>query len=78
MAQLLVRNLDDRVLERLKERARQNGRSLQGEAKAILEGAAPRYTRDEALAVFRSWQSRFAGRALSDSAELIREDRDSR
>lgn len=76
MAQLLVRDLDDAVMARLKERARRNRRSLQAEAKAILEAAAPRYTRDEALAVFRSWQSRFAGRTFSDSAELIREDRD--
>ena len=75
MAQLLVRDLDDATVARLKERARRNRRSLQAEAKAILEANAPRYTRDEALAVFRSWQSRFAGRALSDSAELIREDR---
>lgn len=46
------------------------------EAKAILEAAAPRYTRDEALAVLRSWQERFRAKPMSDSAELIREDRD--
>ncbi len=78
MAQLLVRDLDEATLARLKERARRNRRSLQRAAKAILDAAAPRYTRAEALAVFQSWQSRFAGRAFSDSAELIREDRDRR
>jgi plasmid stability protein len=76
MAQLLVRDLDDGVMLRLKERAKLNRRSLQAEAKSILEAAAPRYTRDEALEVFRRWQERFRGKPMSDSAELIREDRE--
>jgi plasmid stability protein len=76
MAQLLVRDLDDQVMARLKERARRNQRSLQAEARAILEAAAPRYTKEEALEVFRAWQERFRGRPMSDSADLIREDRD--
>ena len=37
MAQLLVRDLDPAVVARLKDKARQNQRSLQGEVKAILE-----------------------------------------
>ncbi len=49
MAQLLVRDLDPAVVARLKEKARQNRRSLQGEVKAILEEAAERATREEAL-----------------------------
>ena len=76
MAQLLVRDLDDQVMTRLKERARRNQRSLQAEARAILEAAAPRYTKEEALEVFRAWQEKFQGRPLSDSTDLIREDRD--
>lgn len=76
MAQLLVRDLDDAVLDRLKERARHNHRSLQGEAKAILEASARTCTREEALETFQNWQKHFAGRDLSDSAEMIREDRD--
>jgi antitoxin FitA len=75
VAQLLVRDLDDAVLIRLKERAHRNGRSLDAELRAVLEDAASQYTRSEALAVFRSWQLRFADRSFSDSAELIREDR---
>jgi plasmid stability protein len=74
MAQLLVRDLDDQVLARLEERARRGGRSLQAEAKAILEAAAPRYTSEEALEVLAAWQQRLRGRPTSDSAELIRED----
>lgn len=40
MPHLLVRDLDAGTVERLKLRARQHGRSLQGEVKAILQAAA--------------------------------------
>ena len=40
MAQLLVRQLDDDAKERLKARAERNGRSLEAEAREILEAAA--------------------------------------
>jgi plasmid stability protein len=40
MASLLIRNLDDAAVARLKERARQHNRSLQGEVKTILEAEA--------------------------------------
>lgn len=76
MPQLLVRDLDEVVLDRLKDRARQNRRSLQGEAKAILEASAAVYTREEALRKFQSWREHFGGRRLSDSAALIGEDRE--
>lgn len=39
MAQLIVRRLDDAVKERLRARARTHGRSLEAEARAILEDA---------------------------------------
>jgi hypothetical protein len=61
MAQLLVRDLDDQVMARLKERARRNQRSLQAEARAILETAAPRYTKEEALEVSWAWQEKLRG-----------------
>lgn len=76
MTQMLVRDLPPEVVERLKERARSNGRSLQKEVRAILERSAGTYTMAEARAVSSEWQERFAGREFSDSAELIREDRD--
>ena len=78
MAQLLVRDLDPAVVARLKEKARQNRRSLQGEVKAILEEAAARATRKEALAVIEKWQRRWGDRVFSDSADLLRQDRDQR
>ena len=40
MADILVRRLGDEVKERLKRRAKRNGRSLEAESRAILEAAA--------------------------------------
>ena len=40
MAQVLVRQLNDKVVDRLKKRAKEHGRSLQSEVKAILEEPA--------------------------------------
>ena len=74
MAQILVRDLDREMLQRLKERARQHGRSLQGEVKVILVEATD-LSVTEARAVSERWRKRFSARALSDSAVLIREDR---
>jgi plasmid stability protein len=78
MAQLLVRDLDPAVVVRLKDKARQNRRSLQGEVKAILEEAAARATREEALAMIDKWQRKWGDRIFSDSTQMIREDRDQR
>jgi plasmid stability protein len=75
MAQVLVRDLDNVVVERLKIRARQHGRSLQGEVKAILEAAAP-LSMSEARSLAEEWQRRLGGRIKGDSSELIREDRE--
>jgi antitoxin FitA len=40
MAQLVVRNLEDRVKARLQRRARRNGRSMEAEVRDILRNAA--------------------------------------
>jgi hypothetical protein len=40
MGAILVRGLDQKTIERLKERARLNGRTLRQEVKALLERAA--------------------------------------
>ena len=39
MAQIVVRDLDEAVVDRLKQRARQEGRSLQSEVRVILSEA---------------------------------------
>ena len=77
MAQVLVRNLKDKVVARLKKRAKTRGRSLQAEIKTILEEAAKEESTDfwkEADRI-RERLKRSGGK-FSDSAELIREDRD--
>ena len=75
MSNILIRGLDDETLRRLKARARRHGRSLQGEAKLLLEqaaGAGP----EEMAALLERWKERFSERRMVDSATLIREDRD--
>jgi plasmid stability protein len=76
MASVLVRDLDPAVVDRLKARAQENGRSLQKELKAVLEQAATHATWAEARADIDRVRQRFAGREFSDSTELVREDRD--
>lgn len=74
MAQILVRDVGANILGRLKARAKRHGRSLEGEVRIILIEAADLSLR-EANAVSTRWQQRLAGHAFSDSAGLIREDR---
>jgi plasmid stability protein len=74
MSQILVRDLDPVTLERLKQRAKRHGRSLQREAKAILE-AASTLSMEEARQVAAQWRWRLSGTMTTDSADLLREDR---
>jgi plasmid stability protein len=74
MADILVRNLDAKTLQRLKARAKQHGRSLQNEAKLLLEQAAGTGNR-EITAMLKGWRKRFSGRRYSSSVAMIREDR---
>jgi plasmid stability protein len=48
MATLLIRNLDDAVKERLRARAKANGRSLEAEARAVLAASVPGQRTDDA------------------------------
>ncbi|OGW14788.1 MAG: hypothetical protein A2035_01430 [Nitrospirae bacterium GWA2_42_11] len=73
MAQILIRNMDDRVVDCLKKRARREGRSLQAEVKFILEQAA-KMDMDTAREKLKQFRIRFKERKFSDSVELIRED----
>ncbi|VVB64330.1 Uncharacterised protein [uncultured archaeon] len=75
MSQILVRNLDDAAVERLKSRARAHGRSLQAEAKEILEQSA-RIDVAEARKLVDCIRRSFEGRKFDDSTELVREDSD--
>jgi plasmid stability protein len=74
MAKVLVRNLHEHVISKLKRRARRNERSLQAELQTILERAAA-----TDIADFRSLAARIreklGGRRHSDSTTLIAADR---
>ena len=77
MATLTVRNLDDQVVERLKKKAKDNGRSLEAELRELLKQAANRKSPEELLAIAdRIAAMTPEGVKQTDSAELLREDRD--
>ncbi len=78
MANALVRDLDDQVYERLKARAVGNNRSLEAELREILVAASKQVSMAEARARAAEIRQRLSDRTHSDSAELIREDRDTR
>lgn len=77
MAQILVRNIDDEVVERLKSRAAVHGRSLEAEVRQILE----QHSKLDPEAFWKTahrikQQFKDAGVVFSDSTDLVREDRD--
>jgi antitoxin FitA len=75
MAQLLVRNLDEAVVTRLKAQARRHGRSLQAEVQGILERAS-RIDYERAVKAADRIRRRIGRRQQTDSVDLIREDRE--
>lgn len=76
MAQVLVRQLDSKVIVRLKKRAKEHGRSLQSEVKTILEEAVPDYEAAwKRIERFRKRLTKSA-RTFNNSADRIREDRE--
>lgn len=80
MGQILVRQLDDATIERLKVRARERKTSVEALAREALTDAA-RLTAEEKTALVRRMQD-WGRRATNPkvrqtpSLELIREDRD--
>jgi hypothetical protein len=75
MAQIIVRNLDDDIVTRLKTRARDNDRSLEAEVRHILEQSA-KVDMAQARQIPLNIRERLKGRTFPDSVELIREDRE--
>ena len=79
MAELVLTDVHERVLDQLRERAARHGRTPEVEATAILEEALSILeNRQDAWAQVDAIYTRLAasGRTFSDSAELLREDRD--
>ena len=77
MATILISDVEDSTLDRLRERATARGRTPEAEAKAMLEGlldtpSAPIWDRVNAVRK----QMAASGRPCGDSAELLREDRE--
>ena len=75
MPNVLVRNVDEGVLEKLKTKAARNGRSLQREVQIILTDAATSREPLTDAEVAKKIREALRGRQHSDSAELLREDR---
>jgi plasmid stability protein len=77
MAELVLTDVDDMVLHNLRERAARHGRTPDEEAKAILAESVGT-KRSGAWAPVDAIYERLAasGRTFSDSAELLRKDRD--
>ncbi|TDB38206.1 MAG: Arc family DNA-binding protein [Actinobacteria bacterium] len=76
MTDFLIRNLDPHVLEQLKKRAEQHGRSLQAEVHDTLKRSV-RLSKAESIALLEELRDRLPT-FDTDSTFLIREDRDSR
>jgi plasmid stability protein len=77
MPNVLVRDLDPEVLKQLKTAAKANGRSLQAEIHDVLRRASTRNLA-ETRRLSARWLRRMSRSGHSDSATLIREDRDAR
>jgi|CXWL01.1.fsa_nt_gi plasmid stability protein len=77
MAQLLVRDLESVTVDRLKARARKNRRSLEAEVRVLLETAV---STEDPLALLWKISDQISedtrARPQTDSAVLVREDRD--
>jgi len=74
MAEILVRGLEPAVVQRLKKRAKAHGRSLQAEAKGILEQAAT-LDMDSARALIERIRRKLGRKRMPDSTLDIRRDR---
>lgn len=76
MGQLLVRGLDNAVIERLRKRAEGHQRSLEAEVRDILEQVSRQVDVASARRLAGRIRRKLEGRPHSDSAKLIREDRE--
>ena len=75
MGDVLVRNLEDEVINKLKRRASGHSRSLQAEVKEILEQAARYVTMAEAQEAALEIRRSFGNHQFTDSVVMLGEDR---
>ncbi len=77
MPDLLIRNLKPETVDFIKSLAARHGRSVQAEITALLEEArAEEVRRNEFWTLAAELRRATANRPQTDSADLIREDRD--
>jgi plasmid stability protein len=77
MGQILVRNLDDQLVKRLKEKAKREGQSLEQTAREALAAATLANSREELVAFATEMRARTAKRKPKlDMVAAIRYDRD--
>ena len=74
MPSILIRDLDKETIKQLKKRAAANGRSLQAEAKEIIERSARQKTFEQLRRELEMLR-KSSGPQTTDSVDLIREDR---
>lgn len=74
MPDILIQEVSQETIDQLKARARQNHRSLQREVKHLIEESV-KTTEETALQRTRKIRASFGRKTFSDSAELLREDR---
>ncbi len=75
MPDVLIRDLDESTLSRLKERAANSGRSLQSEVHQILKQAAEQMSREEFIELTDNLRNQLGHRRFSDSTQDVAEDR---
>ena len=74
MPNILIRDVSQKIVDQLKARAKQHNRSLQGEVKYLIEETV-KTTGEAALLRARKIRASFGRKMFTDSAELLREDR---
>lgn len=76
MPDVLIRDVDVLDLDKIKLRAKRQNRSLQAEMKIIFRDAAARPEPSERLNEIRRIRASIKNKQQTDSAILLREDRD--
>jgi plasmid stability protein len=76
MPDVLVRGIDETVLEKIKDKAKRHHRSLQAELMTIITRASQQPNPLTELELMRKIRAANTKVNKSDSADLLREDRD--
>jgi plasmid stability protein len=77
MAQLTIRNLEDRVMSAVRQRTAVAGHSVEQEVRDIL-ATATRVDKAQIIERLQARRASYGDRVFDDSAELVRQTRDER